>query len=120
MVRGRSNSGLAPLGTGRTGSAQNSRRSRYLYHAERRHSGQRFERLLAEGGRCMSDQSKRFPPEQQAIQDKCFHSSGSFDEFLREDVETSIPARFEKIVRLYPDRLAVKMGDRALTYDELN
>src|SRR5712692_4793925 len=37
-----------------------------------------------------------------------------------EEIEQSVPDRFEKIVRQYPDRLAVKMGDRALTYDELN
>jgi amino acid adenylation domain-containing protein len=58
--------------------------------------------------------------EQQAIRDKSFTPSGAFVEFPIEDIETSIPARFEKIVRMYPDRLAVKMGDRALTYDELN
>jgi len=33
---------------------------------------------------------------------------------------TSIPERFEKIVRLYPNNLAIKMGDQLLTYDELN
>ena len=60
------------------------------------------------------------PPEQQAIRDKCFHPSGTFVEFSTEDVETSIPARFEKIVRMYPDRLAVKDKGRSLTYDELN
>ena len=32
----------------------------------------------------------------------------------------SIPERFEDIVRRYPDRLAVKMGGRELTYAELN
>ncbi|HEY3304679.1 MAG TPA: non-ribosomal peptide synthetase [Candidatus Binatia bacterium] len=32
----------------------------------------------------------------------------------------SIPARFEKIARQYPGRLAVKMGDRSLTYDAFN
>jgi amino acid adenylation domain-containing protein len=37
-----------------------------------------------------------------------------------EEIGQSVPDRFEKIVRTYPDRLAVKMGDRALTYDELN
>ena len=37
-----------------------------------------------------------------------------------EDVETSISDRFEQIVRRYPDRLAVKTGDRGITYDELN
>jgi len=54
------------------------------------------------------------------IRAKCFHPSGNFVEFPREDVETSIPERFEKVVRIYPDRLAVKMADRALTYEELN
>lgn len=39
---------------------------------------------------------------------------------FEEEIEQSVPDRFEKIVRTYPDRLAVKMGDRALTYDDLN
>lgn len=39
--------------------------------------------------------------------------------FTQEEVEQSIPERFEKIVRMYPNRLAVKMGE-SLTYDELN
>jgi amino acid adenylation domain-containing protein len=71
----------------------------------------------------MSDaqkQSFQLPPEQQAIRDKCFHPTGMFVEFPIEDVETSIPARFEKIVLQHPDRLAVKVGKRALTYDDLN
>ena len=59
-------------------------------------------------------------PQQQAIRDKCFHPSGDFVEFRNEDVERSIPDRFEKIVRLFPNRLAVKIGDRALTYEELD
>src|SRR5262245_10049595 len=59
-------------------------------------------------------------PEQQAIQAKCFHPSGNFIEIPREDVETSIPARFEKIVGQFPDRLAVKTESRTLTYRELN
>jgi amino acid adenylation domain-containing protein len=60
------------------------------------------------------------PPEQQAIRDKCFHPSGTFVEFPKEEIAQSIPERFEKIVRMYPDRLAVKDKDRSLTYDELN
>jgi amino acid adenylation domain-containing protein len=44
----------------------------------------------------------------------------SFEPFRKEDIEQSIPARFEKIVRLYPDRLAVKAGTRTLKYDDLN
>ena len=37
-----------------------------------------------------------------------------------QDVETSIPARFEKIVRMYPDRFAVAMDDERMTYEALN
>ena len=71
----------------------------------------------------MSEASKpqnTLPPEQQAIRDKCFHPSGKFIEFPKEDVETSIPERFEKIVGRCPDRLAVKIRNRTLTYQELN
>ena len=68
----------------------------------------------------LSNKNFHLSPGQQEIRDKCFHPSGAFVEFPIEDIEASIPERFEKIVRLYPDRLAVKMGDRALTYDELN
>jgi len=59
-------------------------------------------------------------PEQEAIRAKCFHPSGTFVEFPVEDVETSIPARFEKIVRMYPERLAIEDGGRVVTYTELN
>ena len=62
----------------------------------------------------------KLPPEQEAIRAKCFHPSGTFVEFPKEDVETSIPARFEKIVREHPNRIAVKMGDLIVHYDELN
>ena len=68
----------------------------------------------------MNERCANLPPEQQAIRAKCFHPSGTFVEFPIEDVETSIPERFEKIVRLYPDRIAVKTTKRALTYNELN
>ena len=37
----------------------------------------------------------RLPPEQETIRAKCFHPRGTFVEFPEEDVETSIPARFE-------------------------
>ena len=71
----------------------------------------------------MGEPTKRrfeIPPEQQAIQDRCFHPSRKFTAFPIEEVEQSIPERFEKIARLYPGQIAVKMGDRAMTYDELN
>ena len=59
-------------------------------------------------------------PEQEAIRAKCFHPSGMFVEFPKEDIETSIPDRFEQIVRQYAHRSAVKTRDNSLTYDELN
>jgi len=68
----------------------------------------------------MSNSIQQIPSEQQAMRAKCFHPSGTFVEFPMEDVETSIPERFEKIVRLYPDCLAIKDKDRSLTYDQLN
>src|SRR5262245_50219275 len=60
------------------------------------------------------------PPGQQAIRAKCFHPTGTFEQFPKEEIEQSIPQRFEKIVQRYPNRIAVKMGDHEGTYDELN
>ena len=57
---------------------------------------------------------------QEAIRAKCFHPSGSFVEFNEEEVEQSIPHRFEQIVREYPDRIAVKTRNHTLTYSALN
>ena len=62
----------------------------------------------------------RLPPQQESIRAKCFHPRGTFVEFPEEDVETSIRARFEKIVRAGPDHLAIKTPEDELTYDELN
>jgi len=50
----------------------------------------------------------KLPPEQEAIKAKCFHPTGTFVEFKKEEVEQLIPQRFEKIVRQYPERIAVK------------
>ncbi len=61
------------------------------------------------------------PPQQQAIRDKCFHPTGTFTEFEKEDVERSIPDRFEEQVRKYPGRLAgagVLPRNTALTLKE--
>jgi len=68
----------------------------------------------------LSNQNFPLPPEQQAIRDKCVHPTGTFVEFPIEDVETSIPERFAKIVRLYPDQIAVKTDSHVVTYAELN
>jgi len=57
---------------------------------------------------------------QQSIRAKCFHPSGSFIEFKKENVEQSIPDRFEETVRKYSDRIATKTATCTLTYEELN
>jgi amino acid adenylation domain-containing protein len=43
-----------------------------------------------------------------------------FEQFKKEDVEQSIPARFEQQVDKYPARLAVKTKSQTLTYEALN
>ncbi len=60
------------------------------------------------------------PPEQLAIRAKCFHPTGRFEVFSEEEIEQSIPERFEKIVREHPGRLAVKARACSLTYAALN
>ncbi len=60
------------------------------------------------------------PPDQRAIRAKCFHPAGSFTEFKREEIEQSIPGRFEQIVAKYPDRIAVRGKSVTFTYDALN
>jgi amino acid adenylation domain-containing protein len=57
---------------------------------------------------------------QQAIRAKCVHPTGTFVEFKGEDIEQSIPQRFEKQVRQYPERLAIKTRQHAWTYTLLN
>ena len=51
---------------------------------------------------------------------RCFHPSGSFVEFRKEEVERSIPERFETIAREFGGRPAIKSKNYSLTYDELN
>ena len=60
------------------------------------------------------------PPEQEAIRARCFHPSGSFIEFRKEEIEQSIPSRFEQMVRKYPERIAVRAKSSSLTYEALN
>ena len=61
-----------------------------------------------------------FPHQQQAIRDRCFHPTGNFAEFKREEIEQSIPDRFEEQVRKYPNRLAIKGKNYELSYSDLN
>ena len=44
------------------------------------------------------------PPGQEAIRAKCFHPTGTFVEFKEEDIDQSIPERFEQMVAKYRDR----------------
>jgi len=77
----------------------------------------------AVGSTDMSDHSRfatNLPPEQEAIRAKCFHPTGTFVEFKREEVEQSIMQRFEQMVSRYPNGIAVKTKKYALTYAELN
>src|SRR5512145_1144110 len=62
----------------------------------------------------------QLPPEQEAIRAKCFHPTRTYVEFPPEEVESSIPLRFEKIVRRYADRIAIKTETGAVTYKQLN
>jgi non-ribosomal peptide synthetase component F len=71
----------------------------------------------------MSDSIKcgfNLPAEQQAIRAKCFYPSGTFVEFSKEEIEQSIPERFEKIACRYSKQLSIKVGKTFLTYEELN
>jgi amino acid adenylation domain-containing protein len=60
------------------------------------------------------------PKEQLRIREKCYHPSKAFEKFKNEDIDQSIPDRFEQQVQLYSDRLAVKTEDQSLSYDALN
>ena len=68
----------------------------------------------------MSNSLENPQPEQAAVPDSAFCPTEMFAEVPKDQIDQSIPARFEKIVRMYPNRLALKMGDQALTYEELN
>ena len=60
------------------------------------------------------------PPEQQAIRDRCFHPSGTFVEFKKQEIDESIAQRFERVVAKYSERLAVKTNHVTLIYEQLN
>ncbi|HLF03656.1 MAG TPA: non-ribosomal peptide synthetase [Dehalococcoidia bacterium] len=57
---------------------------------------------------------------QREIQAKCRHPAGRFIEFKREEIQQSIPARFEEQVLKYPGRVAIASRNQQLTYLELN
>jgi amino acid adenylation domain-containing protein len=60
------------------------------------------------------------PVQQQLGRARRVVPTNPFTEFKREEIEQSIPNRFEQQVRRYPNRLAVKTRGHELTYDALN
>ena len=50
----------------------------------------------------------------------CVPPGPRFTEFTREEIEKSVPERFEKQVAQYPDHLAVKTKLHRFTYNEFN
>src|SRR5262245_26043452 len=60
------------------------------------------------------------PSQQQAIWARCTHPTGEFVEFEEHATEQSILARFEQQVAVHRNRVAVKSGPHALTYQELD
>ena len=71
---------------------------------------------MTEGGRAEVDVSAQ----QELIRAKAVHPSGSFIEFKKEEIEQSMSDRFEKQVRLYPNRTAVRALGQHVTYDAFN
>ncbi|MFQ5874601.1 MAG: amino acid adenylation domain-containing protein, partial [Dehalococcoidia bacterium] len=62
-----------------------------------------------------------FPSRQQgSLQGDRVRPTNPFVPFKKEEIEQSIPARFEQQVRSYPDRLAVKTRKHELTYEALD
>lgn len=78
-------------------------------------------RYLPEGlGGPLAHEKSDIPAWQRMIRNRCRHPSGIFVEFVIEDIEQSIPARFELQVRNFPQRLAIKTDKEELTYEALN
>ena len=68
----------------------------------------------------MSNRLAKPLPAQAAIPESALPRADMPADSPRDRIDQSIPARFEKIVRMYPNRLALQMGDHRLTYEELN
>ena len=56
----------------------------------------------------------------QPVLHRCVGPTNAFIPFGKDQIEQSIPARFEQQVHRYPDRLAVKTRHDACTYEALN
>ena len=58
--------------------------------------------------------------EQARIRERCRHPSGRFVEFRSEDVDQSVPERFEQQAALHGSRPAIRTAEGVLTYRELD
>ena len=63
----------------------------------------------------MSNPLENLQPEQAVVPDSAIRPTEIFAEVAKDQIDQSTPACFEKIVRMYPNRLALKVGDHALT-----
>ncbi len=59
-------------------------------------------------------------PQQETLLTNGLHPTGTFVGLKKEEINQSIPERFEKVVRMHPHRIAVKVDDQAVTYADLN
>src|SRR5262245_19638566 len=57
---------------------------------------------------------------QSSTRARCRHPSGRFEPFAIEDIEQSVPARFEQQVDRHADRIAVRTPAETLTYADLD
>jgi hypothetical protein len=56
----------------------------------------------------------------QTSQARCRHPQGERAEFARGELERSIGARFQRVARLHPDRLALFTKHERLSYRQLD
>ena len=68
----------------------------------------------------LSIRAHNFRPNSRRLGISVFIRRATFVEFPIEEIDASITERFEKIVRMYPDRFAVEMDDERVTYEALN
>src|SRR5262245_59090667 len=66
------------------------------------------------------DKATGIHEQQVCIHAKCFHPSGTFEKYRREEVAQSIVDRFERQAERLSDRLAVKTPVCSVSYRELN
>jgi amino acid adenylation domain-containing protein len=56
----------------------------------------------------------------QQVRENLVKPCRDFTRFEKEEIDQSIPGRFEAIVKKYPDKIAVKVGPGSITYNALN